>query len=235
MPRPDNLRRPRRRPQGPVDHMGVLVPWANVMVETELPDWTDRQVVWHYARLAPPNKETALTGDFLTGLIEATPGGLHQLSRLPLQRIYLACTSASFTQQNAVKQATASAPVEVITAFDALLAALDQFGARSIALATPYPEQVTAIEVEAFSAAGITVTGSASLDLDDGYADLAPAQITDLVHGLIDGSVDRADAVVLSCTAWPTRIALQQLRRTLGRPLISSNLAICMHATRKAP
>lgn len=235
MPRDDPRRRLRQRRRGAVGHMGVLVPWANVVVETELPQWTGGQVVWHYARLVPPGGGTALTGDFLAGLIEAMPDGLHQLSRLPLQRIYLACTSASFTHQDAAKKAAASAPVEVVTAFDAITAALEQFGYRSIALATPYPAHVTAAEVEAFTAAGVTVTGTASLDADDGYAYLAPSQITDLVRGLPAGSVDTADAVVLSCTGWPTRVAVQRLRRTLGRPVISSNLAICMHATRKAP
>src|SRR5687768_18335226 len=61
---------------------GVLVPWANVAVETELPCLGQEAVVWHYARLAPANGSTALDDDFLEGLLGAVPGALHQLSRL---------------------------------------------------------------------------------------------------------------------------------------------------------
>ena len=224
-----------RRRAARTKHYGVLVPWANQVVETELPMWAAGQAIWHYARLAPPGGGTALTGDFLTGLVEAMPSGLYQLSHLPLERVYLACTSAGFTQQKTIKEATARASVDVVTAFDAITTTLRWFGLRTLALATPYPEEVIATEVTAFEALGFTVAAAASLGLDDGYADLTTSQIIGLVRGIDARALARADAVVLSCTGWPTRTALAQLRHKLGCPMISSNLAICMHALRVVP
>ncbi len=217
---------------GQGEHVGVLVPWANTVVETELPIWGEGQVVWHYSRLVPPTGGTALTEDFLSGLVDAMPAALFQLSPLPLSRVYLACTSAAFTQQVAVKEATAGAGVEVVTAFDAITNTLNRLGHRSIALATPYPDPVTAVEVEAFESRGIAVTASAGLDLADGYPAITDDQIDEMVTGIGRQAIKEADAVVLSCTGWPTRTAIRRLRRRCGRPTISSNLAICMHARR---
>lgn len=217
-----------------VEHVGVLVPWANTVVEAELPIWANAQVVWHHARLAPPGGGTALTDDFLAGLIQAMPGALHQLSALPLQRVYLACTSAAFTRQRAAKEAAAASSAQVVTAFDAIIATLHESRLSSIALATPYPGPVTAVEVEAFEAAGIAVTAATCLDLADGYADITTDRIADLVLGIKPRDLARADAVVLSCTGWPTRTALARLRHKVGRPVLSSNLAICLHALRKS-
>lgn len=212
------------------EHRGVLVPWANQVVEAELPQWGRGLMVWHYARLVPAHGGTALDGDFLSGLIEAVPGALHQLSRLPLTRVYLACTSAAFTHLDRLADITAGSPVRVVSAFDAILEQLRAYGVRKVALATPYPHEVTQAEATRFAEHGITVTGSASLGLTDGYADVTLNQQVALVDRLGKEAVRQADAVVLSCTGWPTRTAIKTLRRRLGRLVTSSNAAIALHA-----
>jgi len=40
----------------------------------------------------------------------------------------------------------------------------------------------------------------------------------------------KAEAIVLSCTGWPTFGLIRALRRRLGKPVISSNLAMAWHA-----
>ena len=47
-----------------------------------------------------------------------------------------------------------------------------------------------------------------------------------------DKAAKEAQTIVLSCTGWPTYDLIGTLRRWLGRPVISSNLAIVMHALR---
>lgn len=215
-------------------HAGVLVPWANTVVETELPALAEGAVAWHYARLVPASRDTALTDDFLAGLIEAVPGAVHQLSKLPLDQIYLACTSAAFTRPDRVRdiviEAAATMPVPVVTAFDALVGSLRRIGASQIALATPYPDEVTVCEAAQFEAAGIGVRALGSLGLADGYAHVPTDQVAALVTDLGKTSLAEADAVVLSCTGWPTGTVIRTLRRRIRKPVISSNLAIAQHA-----
>ncbi|MFI6741771.1 aspartate/glutamate racemase family protein [Nonomuraea sp. NPDC050451] len=222
--------RHRTSPHPSVSHVGVLVPWANAVVEAELPQWGRGRTVWHYARLVPAHDGTALDEDFLSGLIEAVPGALHQLSRLSLDQVYLACTSAAFTHLGRLTEVTAGSQVHVVSAFEAILAQLQEHGARKIALVTPYPREITEVEVTQFAERGVLVTGSASLGLADGYAEVTLNQQVALVDQLGKDAVRQADAIVLSCAGWPTQAAITMLRRRLGRLVTSSNAAIAQHA-----
>lgn len=205
-------------------HVGVLVPWANTVVEEELPRLSSNEVVLHYARLVPPSHTTALDKGFLDGLRAAVPTAVASLNRLPLDAIFLACTSEGFTR-------TTGKDEEVISAFDALTTALAQFGATRIALATPYPEPITQREADAFDARGIEVTAHASLGRDDGYPDVAACEIISLVEGLNPRALAAADVLVLSCTGWPTRGVLAILEQQWRMPVLSSNLAMALHTT----
>ncbi|MGH3622439.1 MAG: maleate cis-trans isomerase family protein [Sciscionella sp.] len=198
------------------------MPWANTVVETELPRFGLATVVFHYSRLVPPDRSTALDESFLRGLNAAVPEALARMDRLPLSAVLMACTSAGFSP-------TASRPASVVTAFDALFAALRELRAKRIVLATPYPHDLTAREIEAFVRRRIGVVTSVSLGRNDKLADVTADEIHELLDE-IDPSVLRdADALVLSCTAWPTLAVLPDLEATVDIPVISSNLAMAMY------
>lgn len=219
--------------RGGAAHMGVLVPWANSVVEAELHRVTGPAVTWHYSRLVPESRTTGLDTRFLTGLLRAVPGALSQLAALPLLRAYLACTSAAFMHPELAGQAGAGAPGGLVTAFDAITAALLALAAGRIVLLTPYPDEVTAAEATMFSAGGVTVAARASLGLDDGYDTITHQQVKELMRSVSRAAMNKADAIVLSCTGWPTLGLIPELRQGLGKPVISSNLAIGLHALRK--
>jgi maleate isomerase len=220
-------RLPKRRR---VQRAGVLVPWANSVVEGELPRWAGTSVAWHYARLVPPSRGTALDEDFLAGLLAAAPAALGQLAALPLQRVYLACTSAGFMFPGQAETAAAGTRVPVVTAFDAILAALRQWHCDRIVLLTPYPAPVCEAEADTFGNHGITVTGHATLNLRDGYSAIGPGQIQGLARRAGTRAVEEAQAIVLSCTGWPTWGLEKVLAREHGKRVVSSNLAVVIHA-----
>lgn len=211
-------------------HAGVLVPWANTVVEAELHQWTGRAVIWHYARLVPSSRVTALDAGFLTGILDAVPGALTQLSALPLRRVYLACTSAAFMYPELAGSALRQAQVNVVSAFDAITAMLTEYGASRVVLLAPYPKEVTEAEARMFSQSGITVTGCASLGLDDGYGGVPRDQIRELIGKVSDEAIGEAEVIVLSCTGWPTFDSVRTLQERLGKLVISSNLAMAWHA-----
>ncbi len=101
---------------------GVLVPWANTVVEAELHRVTGTAVTWHYSRLVPQSRTTGLDSRFLTGLLAAVPGALAQLEALPLRRAYLACTSAAFMYPDLARRARDESQSQLVSAFDAITA-----------------------------------------------------------------------------------------------------------------
>lgn len=211
-------------------HAGVLVPWANSVVEAELPRQTPTQVVWHFSRLVPANQGTALDAHFLTGLIEAVPQAVEQLSALRLRVVYLACTSAAFMFSEMVSDIAGGQKVLIVTAFEGIVCMLRHRHIGRIVLCTPYPEDVTNTEASMFDKAGIEVVEYATLGLNDGYADVRPQQIRTMAAQLSRKSVKEAEAIVLSCTGWPTLGLEQLLQRRFGLPVISSNRAMAVHA-----
>jgi maleate isomerase len=220
---------------GGPEHLGVLVPWANTVVEAELHRMTGTDLTWHYSRLVPPSRTTGLDERFLTGLLSAVPGALAQLAALPLRRAYLACTSATFMYPELAGQARQGAPasVRLVSAFDAIMAALSELSASCVVLLAPYPEEVTAAEAAMFSAGGVSITAWSCLGVDDGYDTITPWQVKELIRSVGCAAIDEANAVVLSCTGWPTFDLIPELQKGLGKPVISSNLAIGLHALRE--
>jgi maleate isomerase len=224
---------PERRAGRRARHVGVLVPWANSVVEAELPRWAGVSVAWHYARLVPPSQATALDEDFLSGLLTAVPAALAQLAALRLQRVYLACTSAAFMLPAEAQAVADGTQVPVVTAFDAILDTLREWRCRRIVLLTPYPERVCEAEADTFEDHGVTVTAHATLNTDDDYSSISQSQIRKLAGRPSTRDIEEAQAIVLSCTGWPTWGLEKVLTRAHGKKVISSNLAIATHAQAK--
>lgn len=211
-------------------HAGVLVPWANTVVEAELHRVTGQSVTWHYARLVPASRSTGLDARFLQGLLDAVPDALDQLSALPLRRTYLACTSAAFMYPEIADAIQRKASSVLVTAFDAITTALSQVAADHIVLVTPYPHEVAEAEGSMFRRNGIAVTGCVSLGIDDRYDTITEKQVKELIGKVSCAAMDEAEAIVLSCTGWPTIDLIPELQKNAGKPVISSNLAIGRHA-----
>ncbi|WP_328299235.1 hypothetical protein OG389_16455 [Streptomyces sp. NBC_00435] len=207
--------------------VGVLLPWANQVVESELPRLGLRHTVFHHARLVPASRTTAVDDSFWHGLRDAAGAAMDSMRHLPLDGTVLACTSAGFT-------GGPSLPPGVVTAFDALTATLTAVGASQVVLAAPYPQEVTDAEAGALEEAGIQVTARVCLGLADGYPEVMPGKIRTMLHQLPPEPIRDADVVVLSCTGWQTLNLLPELERDLGRPVLSSNVAMALHAARLA-
>jgi len=81
-----------------------------------------------------------------------------------------------------------------------------------------------------FGRRGVTVTSHAGLGWDDGYDTVTGEQVRKLIPRAGHAAIGEAEAIVLSCTGWPTLDLIPYLQRDLGKPVLSSNLAIALHA-----
>jgi maleate isomerase len=183
------------------------------------------EAVLHVARIAYENPTTPES-------LRAMGPGLSAAADLlvpgvALKAIAFACTSASVTISN--EDVTAAIGkvrpgVPVVTPSSAGLAGLRAFGARRIALLTPYLVETTEPMVAYFKSNGLEITRTGCFGLAD------DRQMARLDHAtLIDAAVSldtpETEALFLSCTALPAVDVIDEIEARLGKPVVSSNQA----------
>lgn len=181
-----------------------------------------------------------VTADSLAAALDALEPCVTALAAVRPDVLVWACTSASVIAGPAaharlLERLAAWAPGAVpVTAASAVLTALAELDARRVAVATPYPPEVSARLVETLEAAGHEVVACVPAfeqAVDDWTLQaLTPDEIAALAQ-----RADRpeADAVLVSCTGIAGATAVERIERALGKPLVTSNVAIA-RAVRRA-
>ena len=118
------------------------------------------------------------------------------------------------------------------TTTTAVLDALRAVGATSLAVATPYLEELNVIERRFLEASGFEVAsiGGLGCATDAEIGRLEPADAVSLVEQV---DTPDADAVFISCTNFHCLPAIASLERQLGKPVVTSNLAGAWAALRQ--
>jgi maleate isomerase len=124
--------------------------------------------------------------------------------------------------------AVCTTPVEAATA------ALEVLEARSIALITPYTNEINQrlrdhLRLNRFK---VPAMGSWNEPVDAKVGRISPESIRNAVLDL--GRSDRVDTVFISCTNLRALSILEELENELDKPVISSNAALGWHCLRLA-
>jgi len=147
------------------------------------------------------------------------------------------CTSGSLfigpdTVHKLIRQAHPNAICT--TPIEAATAALEVLEARSIALITPYENDIN-LQLKSYlesHAYQVPVIGSWNEPADDKVGRIAPESIQEVV--LQVGSSPNVDTIFISCTNLRALGIISELESTLGKPVISSNQALGWHCLRLA-
>ena len=120
------------------------------------------------------------------------------------------------------------------TPIEAATAALEALKARSIALITPYADEINQRLRDHLRQNGfeVPVMGSWNEPLDAKVGRISPESIRNAALDL--GRSDRADTVFISCTNLRALSIIEALENELGKPVISSNAALGWHCLRLA-
>ena len=147
--------------------------------------------------------------------------------------VSFACTTGSLVRgpgfdRELVARMEGASGVAASTTSTALLAALEHFGARRVAVATPYVDELNELERRFLEAAGYEVTAlhGLGIDSDPEIARVPYARTRELALA----AAGDADVVFLSCTNLPALAVLDELEAELGRPVFSSNAVTFWHA-----
>jgi maleate cis-trans isomerase len=218
--------------------IGFLVPPGNPTVEPEMTELAPAGVSVHFTRMSASGPAGTHSGQ--DERIRSQIASLDQATRLMAmispQAIVLAHTATSYSlgreaEEALVRRLEVSSGARFVTAFGGVVAALRFLGARRIAYATPYDEELTERGRAHLTAHGFDVVGMARLQGVRNIYDETPARAY-----AVGRQADRpeAEAVFLSGTGMPTLAIIQALQDDLGKPVISAASAMMWAALRAA-
>jgi maleate isomerase len=165
------------------------------------------------------------------GYLESLPAATRSLAAVKPDAVVLAHTAVSYLSRFAEEPALLArlrslAGPRAFTAAGAVHAALQHLGARRLALATPYPETISAAARVYWESAGFTVVAHERLDTPDIYAE-PERRAYDLGRA---ADVPDADTILISGTGLPTAGVVDQLEHHLHKPVLTSQTATLWHA-----
>jgi len=147
-----------------------------------------------------------------------------------------ACTSGSFIygagrDQDIIQRMESASGVPCTTTSTAIVQALTALGVRNLAVATPYPDDVTQRLRVFLEGNGFKVIAIKGIGLHHGIS-AQPFGVSYRFAREVD--VPGAEAVVISCTNFRTVDTLELLEQDLGKPVVSANQATIWELLRLA-
>ena len=210
--------------------LGIATPQANVTAETEFRALLPSRVACATVRMA---SDEPLPEDRLRAYFTEIAQTLDRFDTLAMGAVGLACTGSSYLLGHAAVEASlatlsARRQQSVISAAAAIERALNQIGARSIALICPYPEWLLQAAERHWQERGFALADRFSLDPHQrdtraiyGLSpEIAAEQIRTRWHSI------KADAYLITGTGLPTLRLVAELSGVLPGPVLSSNLCL---------
>lgn len=208
--------------------IGLILLQTDETLDAELPRlFPEPGVALHAGRIP---FDPAVTPETLAAMGAALPAAAALLpSARPLDAVAYGCTSGATVigPERVAEAIRVSHPAAAVTdPVSAAVAALRALGARRIGVLTPYRADVSAamralLEREGFEVAAF---GSFEQETDSLVARIADRSVAAALETV--GREASVDAVFASCTNLRTLAAIPEAEARLGKPVVSSNLAL---------
>ncbi len=213
--------------------LGLLLPSSNSTQEPEFAQMLPASVSLHVTRLALEriDSESALK------LVAELEQESRKLADAAVDIVVLAATAPSTRlgkgyDAELVKRMQDASGRPATTAASAMLDAYAALGVRRVALAAPWSEATNKWVAEFLEAHGIGVVSQLAMGVvsNNEVGRLHPRTALELGR-----KVDRAeaDAVFLACGNWWTACIVEELERSVGKPVLTTNSMTVWHALAK--
>lgn len=213
--------------------IGLILPSLNNTMEFELGRMVPEGVMVLATRLL---LESGLPEN-LEKMTEQIDQAAYLLKTADVDCILFACTSGSFIKglewdKAFIERVEENIGIPTTTTVSSVVQALNFLNTKSISVATPYIDEINAIEQAFFENLGIEVPCIEGLQCVSGEElhRLPATTPYDLAT-----RVDRpeAEAIFISCTDFASIDIIESLERDAGKPVITSNTASLWGALRK--
>lgn len=214
--------------------VGIVAPF-DFALDRELWRWVPDDVSLHLTRTPFVPVEVSLDQARLVSEHETLREGVQALCAVEPEVVAYACTSGSFVGGTAGELEMCAAmeqsgEIPSLTTSGALLHALQEVGARRVAVVTPYTKSVTDSLEDFLGEAGIAVTGRSYLGLTRHIWRVPYRDVVDMAREAV---ADAPDALFISCTNLPTYDVIPQLEAELRMPVLSANQVTMWEALRR--
>ncbi len=227
---------------GPRGRIGVIIPSTNIGVEYDCQRIIPEGVTWHFARFfvgQPDLSSDDMFLAFIDAIRETIPDAMRDIMTCEPSYIMMGMSAETFwgglegNMEFEARLRSAIGPQMGLTSgAAALTAALDAFGAKTVAALTPY-QNVGDVQVRRFlEESGYNVTKVIGLKCDTAtsIAHTPPREVIETVLEQLDGA--NVDAIVQAGTNLSTLDIFPTLEKKLGKPIIPINVATIWHALR---
>lgn len=218
--------------------LGLIVPPTNTVNEAEWSRLVPEGVTFHTVRMPLHADTTSEAGKrALEADLDAAIG---ELKKARVDVVAYACTAGSMVvPAEAIPQAmTARTGVATVTTAAAIVTALRALGVRRLCVATPYHDALNDHEVHFLGHSGFEVLAIRGLGIGAGgpqeYVRIAETPLGAVAAHARGVMRPGADALLISCTDFPTLPLIDTLETELAMPVISSNTATLWAALRTA-
>ena len=205
--------------------LGLIVPSSNSTNEPEFYGTLPDGVSLHTARM----KLADVDAESLSAMADDVERCAEYLADADVDVVAYGCTTGSLVKgpgydeslEERIEAVTGSRAVATAASVKRAFEALD---VSSVAITTPYVDDLNEREVEFLDAAGYQVTGIDGLGIgpNTGIGAQAPETAYERARAIDTGD---ADAVFVSCTNYRTFEAIAPLEADLGKPVVTSNQA----------
>jgi len=207
--------------------IGLIVPSSNTVME---PDFHRHLGRGHIVSTARIFLEEVTRVAELRMLEEDLPRAVRLIKTTAPDAVVFGCTSAgalgTLRQDESISEMIARATgAKAITVLGAVLEELSAIQPRSLALFTPYIDDLTESVARVLGEAGYAPRRAHGMgiqsNLDIGR--VSPGEIVSFVESRLDDVAP--DCIFLSCTNWQAMEAISVLEARVGVPVVSSNQA----------
>ncbi len=209
--------------------LGLIVPPTNTVNEAEWGLMLPEGITHHAHRMALHSDTTSEAGR--ASLEADLDDAIGMLAQSGADAVAYACTAGSMvTPANGLPDAlTARNGVPCLTTAAAIIAALKALGVKRLSVATPYHQALNDHEVHFLADHGVEVLRILGLGIGAGgpqeYPRIARTPLEKVAAHARAAHVPGADALLITCTDFPTLPLIEPLEKELGIPVITSNQA----------
>lgn len=217
--------------------IGVVVPSVNTVIEGWYPYAVPSDLRVHVNRM--------LIGEAVTSasLREMDGYGVAAARTLATCRpdvVIYGCTASSLVggreyDLQLMRELREATGVPSLTTTESVLRAFDQLSVTTLAVASPYTDDVGDAEVEFLSATGHPVLGHAHMGIVGGFDLASPSaeDIAEISRRAWANSQGRADALFIGCMNLNSHLVLDAMEAELSAPVVSATQASLWAALRE--